>query len=203
MKGDRLVRALSLLFSVYSPLYFLSVFLILLTQRKSKFYLIPILLMLLLVVSKYQNWVAGCFLVLLCVITGLHNLWVWVLRRHYLVGSIFAYPLHPWLYKRVRKITGYTNLSRKIYELHIDSRLSRSNDGVRAGLRVVKDARRVSRRLAGQTAVGTTYEGALMQTATAHTSLSIKSMKHLPGVSTRGQRILYPHQSWDTFVWDF
>ncbi|EPZ47896.1 MULTISPECIES: hypothetical protein [Alicyclobacillus] len=202
--SDRLVKLLSLVFSVYSPLHVLTVVLTYLMHRRSKYILFPLFILLIVSFDGIFKTDDGLeILAGFAVLTGLYMGWVKILRQDYMVGSIVAYPIHPWLNGRVRKLTGYSNVSRAIYELHIDPRLERSVSGVKAGLRVARDAKQISQQLRGHTAVGTTYEGDLMQMATKYTGSNVRTIVRLENVRPWSETALFPKKKWDTFIWEF
>lgn len=202
----RTIQILSLLFSVYSPLYAVGVIL-LRVDRGSLRYAWGLVLFLLISFVLYGEtgiaFVGGSLLLYV----SLHHVWVRLARPYSGQTSLSVYPIHPWLRRRITKLTGYRPVGVELYEIHIDpTLLKHAENKVQAGVKVLHDAKHFTEELrkspAPTSVVGTTYEAKLAELATSGARKNIKKTVHIPNVCPLGSKFLYPKKEWDTFIWE-
>ena len=204
---DRVMTGLSLLFSVYSPLYLVDAFVLRALARRDKLMLLALTCLLFLSLGLFGRGGLFVFSLSLFGYVALQDLWTRLAKRYYSYGSVTAYPIHPALRHQVTRLTGYRPKGTRLYEIHIDPQLlQRVTNGVQAGVMVLHDAKRFTTKLRDQetsvSVIGTTYEARLAQTATFGARKNLKETVHKSGTCPLGSKILYPKKQWDTFVWD-
>lgn len=202
---ERTTKILSLLFSVYSPLYLASV--ILIKINRSPKYGVGVGLSLLLIDALFGQTTGYIVIGIFLLYITLYTLWIWLIQKNTRLGSLYAYPIHPWLYRRVDYLCGYHPMGHELYEIHIDPKLlKRVPDTIQAGVMVLHDAKHFTAELKQKkestSVVGTTYEGKLAKVATSGARKNIKSIVHKQGVCPPGSKLLYPQKEWDTFIWE-
>ena len=202
----RVIQALSLLFSVYSPFYVLDAVLLRINRGSTR-YLVGLGLLLLVDLIAFGRTgvyiLAGLFIVYM----SLHNVWTRIAKQYSGLNSLSAYPIHPWLRGRVSRVTGYFPAGIQLYEIHIDpTLLKRIKNETQAGVQVLHDAKRFTatiRELGVPTSViGTTYEARLAELATSGARRNLKETVQKRNVCPVGSKLLYPEREWDTFVWE-
>lgn len=204
---DRVMTGLSLLFSVYSPLYLVDALVLRALARRDKLMLLALTCLLFLSMGLFGRTGFLGFSMFFIGYVALQDLWTRLAKRYYSYGSVTAYPIHPALRPQVMRLTGYRPKGNRLYEIHIDPQLLRRvSSGVQAGVMVLHDAKRFTKKLADQqspvSVVGTTYESRLAQTATFGARKNLKKTVHKSGTCPLGSKVLYPKKQWDTFVWE-
>lgn len=225
---DTLIKTLSLVYSVYSPVYpLVAVMLRLLSRRERKkmvaifiaFVIAAIVVDFLAVLvknaSRHVNIVHDGLAIIyipIVLFIGTHSLWVYLAKHQYRVDeALVAYPLHERLRPWIARTIGYVPVGKQLVELHIDPALIKQvekddMDHVRAGVKVAHAARHLTTSLlalnATASVIGTTYEPRLAETATLAVKKHLHSRIDRPGVCPLGERRLFPNKTWDTFVWE-
>lgn len=203
---ERLIKKLSLLFSVYSPLY--PVDAILLRINRNPFsYGMGLAFALLLLLFIFGRGTVISVIILLVGYIVLHHVWTYLLKQSRPYESLTVYPIHSWLRRRIERLVWYRPLGHQIYEIHIDPSLTRRIDNpVQAGLLVSHEAKQLTKWLKEHdtevSVIGTTYVARLAETATVAAKRNLRTTVRRPGHCPIGSKILYPNKSWDTFVWE-
>ena len=203
---ERLIKKLSLLFSVYSPLYPVDAILLRI-NRNPYSYGMGLAFALLLVFFLFGRETELFILAFLLTYVVLHNVWTSLVKRQAVYESLTVYLIHPWLRRHIERLLGYRLSGEQIYEIHIDPSLTRRIDNpVQAGLLVSHEAKQLTKWLQEQdtevSVIGTTYVPRLAETATVAAKRNLRTTVRRPGHCPIGSKILYPNKSWDTFVWE-
>ncbi|MCF8567431.1 hypothetical protein LLE49_22185 [Alicyclobacillus tolerans] len=205
---QNLIKGLSLLFSVYSPLYPADALLLrLMKGRYAIAWAVGLSMLILLLDGIFGEGTGFTVAILLLSYITLHNVWTFLLKRYGRFGSLMVYPIHSWLRTRVQRMTGYRLKGTQLVEIHIDPILTkRVKSNVQAGLMIARDAKRMTQKwtASGETVsvVGTTYEGRLAEVATTKALRNVKRTIRKPGKCPWGSKLLYPNKSWETFIWE-
>lgn len=204
---DRVMTGLSLLYSVYSPLYLVDAFLLRALARRDKLMLVVLTCLLFLSLGLFGRMGVLVLSMFFVGYVALQDIWTRMAKRYYSYGSVAAYPIHPALRPQVTRLTGYRPKGTRLYEIHIDPQLLRRvTNGVQAGVMVLHDAKRFTTKLRDQetsvSVIGTTYEARLAQTATFGARKNLRETVHKSETCPLGSKVLYPKKQWDTFVWE-
>ncbi|MCL6633549.1 MAG: hypothetical protein K6T63_13075 [Alicyclobacillus herbarius] len=207
---DRLTRWLSLLFSVYSPLYnvmaFLEWLMLRVRGRVVLLLTVPVLEgVSLFVPSTVQEPILASMGVMLLLAFMLQVAWARAME-HYTLSLLACYPLHPALRSRVCRFTGYTP-GGDLYEVHVSPKAFKAIESDHREIirRTQRDAERITLHCAErsrQFAIsGVTYTGGFGRVgyhAVQHLLQEAWCGRFPPRF---GQRLLYPGKSWSGFVW--
>ena len=204
---DRITRLLSLLFSVYSPLYPIDALFIRILGRRDKWGLIGLALLCIAILGFTGETGLFIFVVAFSTYGGLIQFWTGNSKRYSTCEGITVYPIHAVLRQRITRLTGYKPTGTELYEIHIDPKLvKRVDNPIRAGMLVTRAAKDVTAELGTMretvSVIGTTYEARLAAVATAGAKRNLQHTVRRQGVCPLGAKWLFPHRIWDTFIWE-
>lgn len=203
---DRTMRLLSLLFSVYSPLYPFYAITLRTLVRMDKLLMGAFILVPLIVYALVGRTGFAVYLVLCLIYLGLQTLWVRFAKEYSIGHGITVYPIHPILRRRISRLVAYTPDGTQLYEVHIDPKLTKNmNNPTRVGMTVVHAARILTSQLSQKdwstSVIGTTYVPELAQIATRSAKKYIRATTRR-SVCPIGSKWLFPKRQWDTFIWE-
>lgn len=196
-----MTKYLSLLFSVYSPAYPIAA---LWGWCIETWLGRACLLSLFLVCGVLYSPLGYDLLVLYCVLYFLYSLWMASIKTESKgLEVFFLYPLHPWLKKRVQRLTGVT-ASDELCEMHVRSNKMKKLNPRKIVLSIRNDCKTIEETFMPDhtvTIAASMYADSFADIGFRVTE-NFHELKRIQGLSTFGQRILSQNKKWETRVWE-
>ncbi|SFU96107.1 hypothetical protein SAMN05421543_11597 [Alicyclobacillus macrosporangiidus] len=207
---DKLIRWLSLLFSVYSPIYDVMASLQwLLLRGRGKLVLAVgtfiITATCLYAPASVRTSILLSIAVVIMMTMILQTIWTWAMN-HRTLSLLVVCPLHPALRSRIHRATGI-ELAGDLYEVHVSPRKVKEllHDQKEIVRRTRQDAEIITHQClaAGRpfAITGVTYTDAFGRVGYRAVKHLLKEVYNGAFPIRFGQRLLYPGKSWSVFIW--